>query len=55
MLEMYIRTKKFLLKVEYLEKGGGGVFASRNRFEMLDFLNLFHDAYYSYTASNLIP
>lgn len=24
MLEMYIRTKKFLLKVEYLEKGGGG-------------------------------
>lgn len=23
MLEMYIRTKKFLLKVEYLEKGGG--------------------------------
>lgn len=24
MLEMYIRTKKFLLKVEYLEKGGEG-------------------------------
>lgn len=25
MLEMYIRTKKFLLKVEYLEKGGEGL------------------------------